>query len=116
MRLWTPEEEFALAQVWLDVSKDEIVGNDQDIIVFWRRIREKFFAAMGRSEHRKAYSFSGKWSTMRTKISNFNNIHNNLVNNHKKRSGSSDVDVLTQAHNDYRLHHGHPFTIQAKYT
>ncbi|XP_022042185.1 uncharacterized protein LOC110944848 [Helianthus annuus] len=47
---------------------------------------------------------------MRTKISNFNNIHNNLVNNHRRRrSGSSDVDVVNQAHNDYRLHHGYPF-------
>ncbi|XP_022029539.1 glutathione S-transferase T3-like [Helianthus annuus] len=111
VELWTPKEEFALAQAWLDVSKDEIVGNDQDVKVFWRRIREKFFAAMDRGEYYTADSFSGKWTAMWTKISNFNNIHNILVNNHRKRSGSSNVDVITQAHNDYRLHHGHSFTM-----
>ncbi|KAJ0443358.1 putative No apical meristem-associated domain-containing protein [Helianthus annuus] len=27
------------------------------------------------------------------------------------KSGASDVDVITQAHNDYRLYHGHVFTL-----
>ncbi|XP_021975364.1 uncharacterized protein LOC110870496 [Helianthus annuus] len=48
---------------------------------------------------------------MRTKISNFNNIYNNFVNNLRRRSGSSDVDIMIAAHNDYRLYHGHAFTM-----
>ncbi|XP_022030274.1 uncharacterized protein LOC110931175 [Helianthus annuus] len=100
-----------LSQAWLDVSEDEIVGNDQDIKVFLRRICEKFFAAMGRGEYCTADSFSGKWTAMRTKITNFNNSHNHYTNNVRRISGSSNVDVMTSAHNDYRLHHGHPFTM-----
>ncbi|XP_022003747.1 glutathione S-transferase T3-like [Helianthus annuus] len=108
---WSPKEEFELAKAWLDVSEDKIVGDDQDIKVFWGRIREKFFAAMGRGVYRTADSFLGKWGAMMTKVSNFNNIYNNLVNNTRRRSGASDVDVLTEAHNDYRMHHGHMFTL-----
>ncbi|KAJ0683096.1 putative glutathione transferase [Helianthus annuus] len=111
VEFWSPKEEFELAKAWLDVSEDEIVGDDQDIKVFWGRIREKFFAAMGRGVYRTADSFSGKWGAMRLKVSNFNNIYNNLVNNTRRRSGASDVDVLTEAHNDYRMHLGHMFTL-----
>ncbi|XP_021979955.1 uncharacterized protein LOC110876083 [Helianthus annuus] len=85
-------------------------GNDQDLKVFWGRIREKFFPAMGRGEYRTPV-FSGKWGVMRTKVTNFNNIYTNLVNSSQRKSGSSDVDVMTQAHNDYRLYHGHVFTL-----
>ncbi|XP_022003742.1 glutathione S-transferase T3-like [Helianthus annuus] len=86
-------------------------GNDQDLKVFWGRIHEKFFAAMGRGEYRTPNSFSGKWGAMRTKVTNFNNIYTNLVNSSRRKSGASDVDVMTQAHNDYRLYHGHVFTL-----
>ncbi|XP_022042118.1 glutathione S-transferase T3-like [Helianthus annuus] len=65
---------------------------------------------MGRGVYRRPDSLSGKWGAMRTKISNFNNIHTNLVNNKRRKSGSSDVDVMTQAHSDYRVYHGHHFT------
>ncbi|XP_021985421.1 glutathione S-transferase T2-like [Helianthus annuus] len=111
VEFWSPKEEFELAKAWLDVSEDEIVGDDQDIKVFWGRTREKFFAAMGRGVYRTADSFSGKWGAMRLKVSNFNNIYNNLVNNTRRRSGVSDVDVVIEAHNDYRMHHGHMFTL-----
>ncbi|MFS7916532.1 putative glutathione transferase [Helianthus anomalus] len=66
---------------------------------------------MGRGEYHTADSFSGKWTAMRTKISSFNNIHNNFINNHRRRSGSSDVDVMTATHNDCRINHGHAFTM-----
>ncbi|XP_021996107.1 uncharacterized protein LOC110893302 [Helianthus annuus] len=66
---------------------------------------------MGRSEYCLADSFSGKWTTMQTKISNFNNIHNNLVNNLRRRSGSSDVNIMTAAHNDYRVNDRNAFTM-----
>ncbi|XP_022003064.1 uncharacterized protein LOC110900484 [Helianthus annuus] len=66
---------------------------------------------MGRGKYRMPDSFSGKWRAMRTKVRNFNNIYTNLVNNSRRKSGSSDVDVMTQAHNDYRLYHGHYFTL-----
>ncbi|MFS7992638.1 putative No apical meristem-associated domain-containing protein [Helianthus anomalus] len=66
---------------------------------------------MGRGEYRTTDYFSGKWGAMRMKVSNFNNIYTNLVNNSRRKSGASDVDVMTQAHNDYRMHHGHMFTL-----
>ncbi|XP_022003848.1 uncharacterized protein LOC110901320 [Helianthus annuus] len=66
---------------------------------------------MGRGEYRTADSFSGKWGAMRTKVSNFNNIYTNLINSSRRKSGTSDVDVMTQAHNDYRMYHGHMFTL-----
>ncbi|XP_022033468.1 uncharacterized protein LOC110935384 [Helianthus annuus] len=48
---------------------------------------------------------------MRTKVSNFNNIYNNFVNSSRRKSGASNVDVMTQAHNDYRMNHGYMFTL-----
>ncbi|MFS7948316.1 putative No apical meristem-associated domain-containing protein [Helianthus anomalus] len=66
---------------------------------------------MGRGEYRTPDLFSGKWTAMRTKINNFNNIYHSLINNHTRRSGSSDVDIMTTAHNEYRMYHGHPFTM-----
>ncbi|XP_021979334.1 glutathione S-transferase T3-like [Helianthus annuus] len=108
---WMPIKELALARAWLDVSEDLIISTDQDIAVFWRHIREKFFNTMARGESRTLDSFSGKWTVMRTKISNFNNIYNSHANNHTRRSGSNDLDIMTAAHNEYRLYHGHPFTM-----
>ncbi|MFS7966564.1 hypothetical protein Hanom_Chr09g00775201 [Helianthus anomalus] len=61
---------------------------------------------MGRGDYRSADSFLSKWTAMRTMIINFNNIHNSLVNSHTRRSGSSDVDIMIAAHNEYRMHHG----------
>ncbi|XP_022041441.1 uncharacterized protein LOC110944023 [Helianthus annuus] len=66
---------------------------------------------MGRGEYRTPDSFSGKWGAMRTKVTNFNNIYTNPINSSRRKSGSSDVDVMTQVHNDYRLYHGHVFTL-----
>ncbi|XP_022001949.1 glutathione S-transferase T3-like [Helianthus annuus] len=111
VEFWSPKEEFELAKAWLDVSEDEIVGDDQDIKAFWGRIRDKFFAAMGRGVYRTPDSFSGKWGALRTKVSNFNNIYNNLVNNTRRRSGASDVDIMTEAHTEYRMHQGHMFNL-----
>ncbi|KAF5765504.1 hypothetical protein HanXRQr2_Chr15g0704521 [Helianthus annuus] len=71
--------------------------------------RDKFFAAMGRGEYHTPILFLGKWTAMRTKINNFNNIHNGFVNNYTRRSCSSDVDIMAVAHNEYRMYHGHPF-------
>ncbi|XP_022008324.1 uncharacterized protein LOC110907687 [Helianthus annuus] len=66
---------------------------------------------MGRGLYRIADSFSGKWGAIKLKVSNFNTIYNDLVNNTRRRSGASDVDVLTEAHNEYIMHHGHMFTL-----
>ncbi|XP_022030867.1 uncharacterized protein LOC110931800 [Helianthus annuus] len=78
---------------------------------FWGRIRDKFFSAMGRGVYRTPDSFSGKWGALRTKVSNFNSIYNNLVNNTRRRSGASDVDIMTEAHTEYRMLHGHMFNL-----
>ncbi|MFS8025699.1 hypothetical protein Hanom_Chr16g01478301 [Helianthus anomalus] len=63
-------------------------------------------------------SFSPQWvlvnivrPTQSFKINNFINTYNSLVNNHTRRSGSSDVNIMTAAHNEYRFYHGRPFTM-----
>ncbi|MFS8016984.1 hypothetical protein Hanom_Chr15g01374921 [Helianthus anomalus] len=66
---------------------------------------------MNRGEYRAPVLYSRKWTTMRTIISNFNNIANRLSNNRVRASGSIDVDVMTIAHNENRIHHGFGFTI-----
>ncbi|XP_022040721.1 uncharacterized protein LOC110943283 [Helianthus annuus] len=86
-------------------------STNQHIVVFWRRICENFFATLGRGEYRTFNSFSDKWIVICTKINNFNNIYNSHANNHTRRSGSSDVDIMIAAHNEYRSYHRHPFTM-----
>ncbi|KAJ0456774.1 hypothetical protein HanIR_Chr15g0766251 [Helianthus annuus] len=68
-----------------------------------------FSPQWGRGEYHTPILFLGKWTAMRTKINNFNNIHNGFVNNYTRRSCSSDVDIMAVAHNEYRMYHGHPF-------
>ncbi|KAL9994309.1 hypothetical protein Hdeb2414_s0028g00700351 [Helianthus debilis subsp. tardiflorus] len=40
---------------------------------------------------------------MKTKIANFNNIYNNIMSNFPWEIGSSDMDVMTAVHNEFRL-------------
>ncbi|KAJ0440651.1 hypothetical protein HanIR_Chr16g0789101 [Helianthus annuus] len=79
--------------------------------MLWRRIREKFFTAMDCGEYHTPDSFPGKWTAMRTKIFNFNNIYICISNNHTRVSGSNDVDIMTATHNEYKIHTGSEFTM-----
>uniref|UniRef100_A0A0D3DUS2 Myb-like domain-containing protein n=1 Tax=Brassica oleracea var. oleracea TaxID=109376 RepID=A0A0D3DUS2_BRAOL len=37
-RKWSPTEDLVLISVWLNTSKDPVVGNEQKAIAFWKRI------------------------------------------------------------------------------
>ena len=46
-KLWTPQEEVALARSYLSISEDVEVGNNQRRKKFWERIHEDFSERVG---------------------------------------------------------------------
>ncbi|XP_024004095.1 glutathione S-transferase T3-like [Eutrema salsugineum] len=38
-RKWSPKEDLVLISVWLNTSKDAVVGNEQKAGAFWKRIQ-----------------------------------------------------------------------------
>ncbi|KAL8250662.1 hypothetical protein R6Q59_034355 [Mikania micrantha] len=58
---WSESEEVALARVFIDVSEDPFVGNNQTSTEFWRRVKGQFFSAMGCDSYWTNDMISGKW-------------------------------------------------------
>ena len=94
--LWEEDELIALADAWCCTSQDEIRGNDQDAKSYWETIRWKFQQALGKGpNYRSTDSLTSKWSTMKTKLTKFNGIHQRLARN--PPSGWNEAKILTEA-------------------
>jgi hypothetical protein len=96
---WTPEEEVALAQSYLNISEDANVGNAQRRKKFWARVLQDFIQRLGGSD-RTTHQLNSKWRDLNNRVSLFYGLYNNNCNN--RGSGQSEVDVMNVTHEQYR--------------
>ena len=81
------------------------LANYQNKGEFWRRVREIFFALVGRGDnYRPADSISGKWSDINSRCTNFQSIYQRVKFGWK--SGHSDEMILEAALEEYQATHG----------
>ncbi|XP_013601728.1 PREDICTED: glutathione S-transferase T3-like [Brassica oleracea var. oleracea] len=86
-RKWSPTEDLVLISVWLNTSKDPVVGNEQKAIAFWKRI--------------------AAYVTSSPKLSALQKREHGHSATKTKSIGMNEDDVLKMAHeiffNDYKV-------------
>ncbi|XP_076929456.1 glutathione S-transferase T3-like [Bidens hawaiensis] len=107
--MWEAGEVMALALAWIDSSEDSIQGDDKHSPEIWVQIRTKFFALMGRGEHRGNDSVYKNWKSLRTQITDFTAVHTHVQNNRK--SGMGDADVLEACLKQYKTLYNKDFSM-----
>ncbi|KAJ9555229.1 hypothetical protein OSB04_009843 [Centaurea solstitialis] len=101
---WTPDEEVALCQAWINESENPSSGNAQRSIQFWRSIERSFYARLQVAPYRTHHQLTAKWKAMNKKIMAFNGIYNQIMNN--KPSGESGVNLLKKVRSQYQMTEG----------
>ncbi|KAF8088628.1 hypothetical protein N665_0533s0014 [Sinapis alba] len=105
-RKWSPTEDVVLISVWLNTSKDPVVGNEQKAIAFWKRIAAYFasspkFAGL---HNRETTNCKQRWGKINEGVCKFVGCYDAATK--QKSSGQSENDVLKMAHeiffNDYK--------------
>ena len=59
-RKWSPTEDVVLISAWLNTSKDPVVGNEQKVIAFWKRIAAYFGSSPKLADLQKREPSHGK--------------------------------------------------------
>uniref|UniRef100_A0A0D3CPF8 No apical meristem-associated C-terminal domain-containing protein n=3 Tax=Brassica oleracea var. oleracea TaxID=109376 RepID=A0A0D3CPF8_BRAOL len=110
---WTPAEDEMLISVWLNTSKDAIVGNNQKSGTFWKRVGDYFFAALSggdcveSSEH---VHYKQRWHKISNDTSKFCGAY--AAAERQISSGQHENDVLKVAHEIFFADQGSKFTLE----
>ena len=95
---WTPSEEKLLAECWVACSEDSRLGISQTKDTLWQRIRAEFNRLSPKDRNKDM--LQSKWKTLNRDCTKFNAFYKKAQREIK--SGESEVDVLTRAHQLYR--------------
>ncbi|XP_023641247.1 glutathione S-transferase T3-like [Capsella rubella] len=96
---WTNQEDVKLISAWLNTSKDPVVGNEQRVDCFWKRIAAYFQASEGAST-RGPVQCKARWSKINKDVNKFVGCYSQA--SARKKSGESEDDVLSLAHVLYK--------------
>ncbi|PWA86012.1 myb-like domain, Myb/SANT-like DNA-binding domain protein [Artemisia annua] len=97
-KIWTPEEEEALAKAWIKISVDREVGDRQTKQGFWKRVVKHFKSLMPSTE-RTIHQLNSKWTPMHASIAAFNGYF--IQTKRLKESGCDDLQVYERAQLDF---------------
>ncbi|KAJ0266098.1 No apical meristem-associated [Hirschfeldia incana] len=106
-RKWSPTEDRALISAWLNTSKDAVVGNEQKLSAFWKRIANYFAACpkVSALQQRGPTQCKQRWRKLNEGVCKFVGCY--AAARKQKSSGQSEDDVLKVAHqifyNDFKL-------------
>ena len=104
-RTWTPIDDLVLISVWLNTSKDHVVGNEQRCGTFWKRIAAYFAASpkVAGSKHREPSNCKQRWQKINDTINKFCGAFE--AASREKSSGQNETDVLKLAHEIFYNNH-----------
>ena len=105
---WTPEDDRMLVKAWITISSDSVVGNDQNLKAFWRRIANYFNKHRKSGPERTRTSVKQHWYWLLPQVNEFNQLYNRLLGEH--RSGWSDDQIKQHARELYYQSRGKHFT------
>ncbi|XP_013624381.1 PREDICTED: glutathione S-transferase T3-like [Brassica oleracea var. oleracea] len=110
---WTPDDDEVLISVWLNTSKDAVVGNDQKSGTFWKRVGEYVAASPhGREggEKREHLHCKQRWHKINDLTNKFCGAF--AAAERQITSGQNDNDVLKVAHDIFYSDHKSKFTLE----
>ena len=105
--LWTQEEELILAECYIQISEDPIVGNNQQNDTFWYKVLDEYNEQAKRKglKERNKNMLTGKWTTMNREVGKFNSVFEQTL----RLSGENDEDLMTRVHILYKDDSGKDF-------
>lgn len=111
-RTWTPIDDLVLISVWLNTSKDHVVGNEQRCGTFWKRIAAYFAASpkVAGSEHREPSNCKQRWQKINDTVNKFCGAFE--AASREKSSGQNETDVLKLAHEIFYNNHQKKFNLE----
>ena len=111
-RKWTQVDDIVLISLWLNMSKDLVVGNEQRSGTFWKRIAAYFAASPhvpGR-EVRESGHCKQRWHKINDLVCKFCGAYE--AASREKSSGQNENDVLRQAHQIFFNNQNKKFTLE----
>ncbi|XP_022571312.1 glutathione S-transferase T3-like [Brassica napus] len=111
-RTWTPIDDVSLISAWLNTSKDPVVGNEQRVGAFWKRIAAYLAASpkVKGSELRESSHCKQHWQKINDQVKKFCGAYEAACR--KKSSGQNETDVLKHAHEIFYNNHKKRFALE----
>ena len=112
-RKWTPADDEVLISAWLNTSKDAIVGNDQKLGKFWKRVGEYFAESphgQDDGERRGDLTCKKRWHRINDQVTKFCGAYS--AAERQIGGGESDTDVLKKAHDIFYSDQQSKFTLE----
>ena len=108
-RTWSPGDDVLHISSWLNTSKDAVVGNDQRLNAFWKRIAAYYNASpsVGGCEKREPAHCKNRWQKINDQVFKFCGAYE--AANREKTSGQNENDVLKLAHQIFYTNHNKKF-------
>ena len=110
-RKYSPREDKILIGAWLNTSKDPIIGNEQRVGAFWKRIVEYYNASpllVGQIP-REITSCKQRWSRINGEVCRFTGCYDAALR--AQKSGENDDDLMKNALNIYFTKYGCKFAL-----
>ncbi|KAK2427234.1 glutathione S-transferase T3 [Trifolium repens] len=108
--LFTRDDDTLLIQSWLNVSMDPVVGVDQKAVSFWFRIVANYNKNRGQSREKEQSQLKSRWHRINSRVQKFVGCYKQVV--HRKKSGTSEKEILINAHAFYAQDMGEPFNLE----
>ncbi|KAL0695283.1 hypothetical protein Bca4012_062463 [Brassica carinata] len=110
---WTPADDEVLISGWLNTSKHIIVGNDQKLGTFWKRVSEYY----GQSPHARATGDKREHLNCKQRWHKINELTNKFCGAYaaaerQNSNGQSENDVLKQAHDIFFSDYSMKFNLE----
>ncbi|XP_013694905.1 glutathione S-transferase T3-like [Brassica napus] len=104
-RTWTPSDDVVLISLWLNTSKDPVVGNEQRSNAFWKRIADYFSASrkLAGTDKREASHCKNRWHKINDLVCKFAGAYE--AASRERTSGQNENDVLKVSHDIFFANH-----------
>ena len=96
-----------MAECYIQISEDPIVGNNQQNDTFWYKVLDEYNEQAKRKglKERNKNMLTGKWTTMNREVGKFNSVFEQTL----RLSGENDEDLMTRVHILYKDDSGKDF-------
>ncbi|XP_010463103.1 PREDICTED: glutathione S-transferase T3-like [Camelina sativa] len=95
---WSAEEDVNLISAWLNISKDPVVSNEQQIDSFWKRVTDYYKANDGASgsNARGPSQCKARWNKINHQVNKFVGCYAKA--SARRKSGGSEDNVMSMAY------------------
>ncbi|XP_024016208.1 glutathione S-transferase T3-like [Eutrema salsugineum] len=109
---WSPKEDIILINLWLNTSKDPVVGNDQKDAAFWKCISYYYNSSpqLAGQPKREIGQCKQRWCRINDQVCKFVGCYEAAMK--EKTSGQNENDVMKAAHDIFFNDHSFKFGLE----